>query len=68
MQWRKVDGTMKSLAKTKGLSTEATSGLHEGVLISTLVYGCETLLSYEYKKSPVRAVEMYRLRNVRRIC
>lgn len=37
---------------------------HEGVVILTLSYGCETLVWQEYEKSRVRAVEIYVLRCV----
>jgi len=32
---------MKVLVKSRNLSIEAARGLHEGVLVPTLMYGCK---------------------------
>ena len=63
-QGRKVAGAMQVLVKEKKLSVQAARGLHEGVLVPTLTYGCETLVWHEREKSRVRAVEMDMLRGV----
>jgi len=40
IQERKVAGAMKVLVKSRNLSIGAGRGLHERVLVPTLMYGC----------------------------
>jgi len=58
---------MKVLVKSRNLKIEAARALHEEVLVSPLIYGYETLVWHEYKKSLVRAVEMDHLRSACRV-
>jgi len=55
---KKVAGVMKVLVKNRNLNIEAAMGLHEEVLVPTIMHGCEILVWYKYEKSRIRAVEM----------
>lgn len=49
-QRRKVEGEI-NVIRDKGLSKDAVKELHEKILVSTLLYGSETMTWYKYNKS-----------------
>jgi len=58
---------MKVFVKSRNLSIEAARGLHERVLVPTLIYGCKIFVWHKYEKSRIRAVEMDHLRSACRL-
>ena len=61
---RKVVGCVGELKRKYKMRGDALRSIHEGVLVPTLTYGCETLVWNAEARSKVRAVEMSNLRNI----
>ena len=55
---RRVAGAIKSLVNARDLQLECARVLHETLLVSVFMYGCETMLWKEKEISRLRAVQM----------
>ena len=59
---RRVAGAIRSLVNARDLKIECARVLHETLLIPILMYGSETMLWKEKKRSKIRYVQMDNLR------
>lgn len=64
MNGRRIAWAIRALINTKELSVECARLLHETMLISTLVYGGETMIWKAVLKSKIKAVQIDNLRAV----
>ena len=61
---RSVAGEIRSPVNARDLQLECSSVLHETLLVPFLMYGSETMLWKEKKRSRIRAMQMDNLRGL----
>ena len=65
MEGRKRIGALSSIWRNNAMSTEAKLGLFKGVVVPTVMYGCEARTLQARDTQRIEALEMKSLRMVR---
>ena len=61
---RRIAGAIRYLVKARGPQLECTMILHETLIVSVLMYGSETMIRKEKKRSRIRVVQIDNLRGL----